>query len=312
MACEIAALQRDPVAGTDFGKCTTCSGASRAGIVFRCALVDMRGQSDSEVKAELCPEVDDPISVQEALNRPQAKKWHAVLEKENNNLQKHGIYEWAQALAREALMGTKTVLRVKHSAQGEVTASKHAVAHSASLRSWESILIRHRHELHFKTLHVLLAIAAVNGSAMRQFDVTSAYLHRPLREVVYIAVPPGLEHPSNPELVWRLLKPLYSTIRGGDYWAEEWAEFMVNQLGWLKHDSDTSTYHKTWPNGDSAAITFWADDAMAVGSKNQLLELENQFAVKYGISGQGELTWTLGIGLTFNLKARTITLSQEQ
>ena len=111
--------------------------------------------------------------------------------------------------------------------------------------------------------------------------------------------------------VWPNKKPLYGTIQGGDYWAEERDEFMVKQLGWTKLESDSSTYRKTWPNGDSAVVAFWVDDATAVGSERRLLELERQFEKRYGISGQGELTWTLGIGFRRNRGEKTITLSQE-
>src|ERR1700761_9256176 len=83
---------------------------------------------------------------------------------------------------------------------------------------------------------------------MRQFDVTSAYLHRPLREIIYMHAPPGLEHPTDPTLVWHLLKPLYGTIQGGDYWAEERDEFMVDELGWRKLISDAAVYLKEWDN----------------------------------------------------------------
>ena len=167
----------------------------------------------------------------------------------------------------------------------------------------------HATVMRFETLRIVLATAASQDAMIRQFDVTSAYLHHLLREVVYMTPPPGFAHPSDPKLVWRLLKPLYGMVQGGHYWDEEKTEFM-EKLGWKKLTSDPSAFQRTWDDGVSVVAVFWVDDAVCAGPEEKLLELERQFSDRYGISSEGELTWTLGIAFKCDHANRTIELSQ--
>jgi Reverse transcriptase (RNA-dependent DNA polymerase) len=161
----------------------------------------------------------------------------------------------------------------------------------------------------FEMLRIVLSTAVSQGTMICQFNVTSAYLHHPLREVVYMKSPPGFAHPSDPKFVWHLLKPLYSMVQGGHYWEEEKTEFMQKN-GWKKLASDPSAFRKMWEARVSAVAVFWVDDAVCAGPKEKLLELEHQFSDRYGISSEGELTWMLGIAFKGNHANQTIELSQ--
>src|SRR6201996_2464397 len=309
---EVANLEAIP--GADMPARSTRSGRVRTDTAFNCALAAMTGMAYGSIATDGYGDADDPETVDEALAGPHAGDWRAALDKEHANLVKHGVYEWAHAPEGQLLLDSKTVLRVKRGTQGEVKSFKARCCargftqvpglHFDPLQARASVV-------RFETLRVILSIAATNGSAMRQFDVTSAYLHRPLREIIYMHAPPGLEHPTDPTLVWRLLKPLYGTIQGGDYWAEERDEFMVDELGWRKLIRDAAVYLKEWDNNDIAIVGFWVDDVTSCGKSKRLLELEAAFNQKYGISGQGDLEWSLGMKFVRDLDAGTSTLSQE-
>lgn len=310
---EVAALQQQPVKGADFPAHMSRSGTTRAGAAFQCALAAMSGIADDAAEFGLA-DIEDPMSVEEALQGPSATQWRAALDKEHANLVQHGVYEWAKLPEGENLMDSKTVLRVKRGTQGEVTGYKARVCARGFTQipgvHFDPAQVR-AGVVRFETLRVMLAIAAANGSALRQFDVSSAYLHRPLREVIYMRPPPSLEHPKDPEAVWRLLKALYGTIQGGDYWAEERDEFMAG-LGWTQLTTDRAAYRKHWESGEEAMVGFWVDDGTSAGDNAKLLELENAVSAKYGISGAGPLTWTLGIGFVRDLEQNTVVLSQQR
>lgn len=166
--------------------------------------------------------------------------------------------------------------------------------------------------MRFKSIRLLLAMAGSANCAIRQFDVTSAYLHRPLRERIYMRPPPGLEHPTNHSLVMHMPKSIYSTVQGGEYWGEERDEVMVKTLGWTKRSSDQCMYRKVWGPDNSAVAACWVDDNVSAGSRERLMELEEQFKQRYGVSGSGDLTWTLGIAFTKSATTHTVSMSQEQ
>jgi hypothetical protein len=57
-----------------------------------------------------------------------------------------------------------------------------------------------------ESLHTLLALAAIRDLDIMQVDVTSAYLHRTLKEEIYMEQPDGYVAPGKEDWVWRLKK----------------------------------------------------------------------------------------------------------
>jgi len=65
------------------------------------------------------------------------------------------------------------------------------------------------------------------------------------------------------------------------------------------------------PRRDWAVCTFWVDDGTGVGSHQQLERVVWMFNQKYGISGEGEMRWTLGLGVARDRNTHTISPLQE-
>jgi hypothetical protein len=59
------------------------------------------------------------------------------------------------------------------------------------------------------TIRMVLSIAVSVGWAIHQVDVTNAFLHGSLQEIVYMSQPPSFQHPSYPTVVYKLNKALY-------------------------------------------------------------------------------------------------------
>lgn len=87
---------------------------------------------------------------------------------------------------------------------------------------------------------------------------------------------------------------------------------MVKTLGWTKSSSDQCVYCKVWGPDDSASAVFWVNNNVSAGSRKRVIELEEQFKRRYGLSGSGNLTRTLGIAFTRCMTTHTVTIWQEQ
>ena len=120
--------------------------------------------------------------------------------------------------------------------------------------------------------------------------------------------PPGY---GAKDSVWLLQKGLYGLKQAGRIWHERLKADM-EQLGFVQCPRDHAVFRiGTWKRADWAVCAFWVDDETGVGSLHQLQRVAAMFKSKYGISGEGEMKWTLGIGVSRDRNARKISLSQE-
>ena len=150
-------------------------------------------------------------------------------------------------------------------------------------------------------------IAALFGFELRQFDVSAAYLHGEIDEEVYMEPPPGY---GACDSVWLLQKGLYGLKQAGRIWHERLKADMES-LGFVQCPRDHAVFQIGTRKQDTWAIcAFWVDDETGVGSLSQLQRVADMFKHKYGITAEGDLSWTLGIGVRRDRDARIISLSQ--
>ncbi|KAJ9552465.1 hypothetical protein OSB04_016510 [Centaurea solstitialis] len=74
-----------------------------------------------------------------------------------------------------------------------------------------------------ETVRLILALAAYHGWKVRHLDVKSTFLHRELKEEVYVTQPEGFIKPGNENKVYRLVKALYGLKQAPRAW---------NMKGW--------------------------------------------------------------------------------
>ena len=77
-------------------------------------------------------------------------------------------------------------------------------------------------------------------------------------------------------------------------------------LGFLRCQRD----HAVSRNGDWVVCVFRVDSETGVGSYQQLELVARVLSRKYGISREGEMRWTLGVGVNREYITHTISLSQ--
>ena len=73
----------------------------------------------------------------------------------------------------------------------------------------------------------MLAYASFHNFKLYQMDVKSAFLNGPLKEVAYVAQPPGFEDPRFPERVYLLHKALYGLKQAPRAWYEYLRDFLL-------------------------------------------------------------------------------------
>ena len=86
----------------------------------------------------------------------------------------------------------------------------------------------------------------------------------------------------------------------------------MEELGYTQCQRDHAVFRiGTRKTGDWAVCAFWVDDEAGIGSRERLYRVADMFRQKYGISGEGELRWTLGMKVKRDFSRRTVSLSQQ-
>jgi len=249
-------------------------------------------------------QLPDPWSIHEALASPDTDGWKAAMDREMSNLRSHDIYKLTPCHPGMHTLRLGWVLHWKFK-DGVFEKNKaRLVARGDQQRPGIDYDKSFSPVMRLESLCVLLMMAAICNYDIIQFDVTSAYLHRTLKEEVYMEQPSGYLVLGKEHWVWRLKKGLYGLVQAGRMWNDKLNAHM-NSVGYSATAKDPAVYIKgQWGCEGFIAGRFWVDDFVGVGSGKEL-------DAKYRVTGLGEVRWILGMKVKCDQMVRTISILQE-
>ena len=252
----------------------------------------------------------DPKSVRDALNAPDADEWRAAMDAEIDNMCRDKVFKEVPRPHNTNIITPCWVFHRKFENGALVKYKAHLVARGFTqvpgIDYSEAYL--YAPVMRLETFRILLTIVALFDYDLRQFDVSAAYLHGKIDGEVYMEPPPGYERENS---VWYLLKGLYGLKQAGRIWYEQLKADM-EALDFTQYLRDYAVFRiGTWRAADWAVCAFWVDDETGVGARYQLDRVAAMFRSKYGITGEGDLHWTLGIGVVRDYEGHIISLSQQ-
>ena len=163
----------------------------------------------------------------------------------------------------------------------------------------------------YKTLRVALALAAAMDLELNQLDVPSAFVRAPLEEEVYMELPEGFEQPG---MVCKLERSLYGLKQSPRNWYKLLSSFIVGEMGWTACTSDPCLFYRRSGAGRLMMLFVFVDDMQGVYAKEDAAEWAEAKAAltrRFETKDLGESKWMLGMRITRDRDARTITLDQE-
>ena len=256
------------------------------------------------------PTTPDPQTVSQALEAPDADEWAAAMDNKITNMLHLGVFREIPCPDDKNIITPKWVFCRKFK---DGLLVKHKACLVARGFSQVSGIDYHNTYLYapvvrLESFRVLISIAALFDLEVHQFDVSTAYLHGDIDGEVYMEPPPGYQTEGT---IWILLKGLYRLKQAGRIWYER-LKANMNTLGFTQCPRNHAVFSiGTWGSDDWAVCAFWVDDETGIGSRWQLDRVAAMFHRKYSITGEGELRWILGMGVTCDLHTHTISLSQE-
>uniref|UniRef100_A0A2N9IR27 Reverse transcriptase Ty1/copia-type domain-containing protein n=1 Tax=Fagus sylvatica TaxID=28930 RepID=A0A2N9IR27_FAGSY len=208
------------------------------------------------------------------------------------------------------LIGCKWVFRVKRHADGSIERFKAQLV-AKGFHQQPGIDYGETYSLVIKptTVRAILSIAISVGWSIRQIDIQNAFLHGHLSKDVFMAQPPGFQHPSYPTHVCKLNKAIYGLKQAPRAWFSRLSSRLL-QLGFHGSLSDTSLFiYKS--KSFTMFILIYVDDIIITCSNpveidELLILLRSDFAVK----DLGKLNYYLGVEVIPN--AHGTLLSQQR
>lgn len=122
--------------------------------------------------------------------------------------------------------------------------------------------------------------------------------------------PRGFEMVGKEKLACKLVRALYGLKQAARQWFLTLKQYLTSpELGYLQCDFDNSVFFRKIEQ-ESIYIAVHIDDMAIIGSKQLVATFKQQIAARFPCRDEGELTYHLGVQITHNKTARTVTISQ--
>jgi hypothetical protein len=247
----------------------------------------------------------EPQTYEEALESEHSEHWKHAMDAEVESLQKNSTWVLEDLLAERKALRGKWVYRYKFGAKGQV------LKHKAR---WVVKGFMQKHGIDYDETYAavvkpmsykaLFALAAIHDLEIEQMDFIAAFLHSKLQETVYMQQPTGYH--DGTRRACRLLRALYGLKQSPRAWYETLIEFL-HGLGYTRTAADYSVLY----NSNGTTIAIYVDDLLIFGKQLSIIQdLKAELNASFNMTDLGPCAFYLGIEVTRDRKARTITLSQ--
>ena len=161
----------------------------------------------------------------------------------------------------------------------------------------------------FKTVWLLLSIAALEDWDIEALDVKTAFLFGELDEEIYMEQPEGFIQQGQEKKVCRLLKAIYGLKQATLQWNKPLHDFLL-KMGFTRTLADPGVYIY-FHNQDLIILIIYVDDALFMGSNHSYLKFKKQeFMNKWESHDLEEVKEYLGMQITRDHIKKTLKLDQ--
>lgn len=258
--------------------------------------------------------LDDPKTLHEAMQRPDADKWETAVKTEFNALDNNNVLTECVLPPGRKAIGARFVLRVKNDIDGNPIRHKaRLVAHGYAQRYGIDYYETFAPVARMSSIRMLLATGIQLGLHLHQYDFDTAYLNGVLDEEVYIRV---LDDCDRRDKIYKLNRALYGLKQSGRVWHETLHPEFI-KLGFTQLESEPCVY--VYRNGsDLVIIVVYVDDMLIFGNNEKLMhEQETAIATRFRMRLLGSSSDTtqfaiLGISIRYDLQNQKVELDQRQ
>jgi len=259
----------------------------------------------------------DPLTHQQAMAAPDAAHWREAERAEQQSLEDMNVYEFVNAVPSGAkLLDSKPVYKRKRRHDGSVARYKNRVVARGFLqRAGIDYDATFSPVVKYKTLRVMLAIAALEDLELKTMDVETAFLHAELDRPLYMKIPAGFSNVPKGAVALKLNKSLYGLHQSGLLWNAMLTQALISAGFNAGKNGDQCTFTKRTRSGQLIILAVFVDDIIYMYNKTDEREMEqikSELMRQFKIKDLGDATSMLGMQIKRDRAARTLELDQQQ
>ncbi|CAI7810614.1 unnamed protein product [Closterium sp. NIES-53] len=157
------------------------------------------------------------------------------------------------------------------------------------------------------TLRVLVHVAAQRDYELHSLDFSTAFLQGSLHEEVWLRRPPAFTGTFPPGTQWRLGRPVYDLRQAPREWHDT-LRCTLSDLGFQPSSTDLSMFVRR--GSTPFFVLVYVDDLVFVSADTvALADVNSELQRRHTCTDLGELRHYLGLQITGDREARTITLT---
>ena len=172
-------------------------------------------------------EIDEPKTVQEALNGEQSVQWREAMESEYSSLLKNDTWDLAPPPEGKNIVGSRWILKVKRDEDGGVGRFKARLVVQGFSQvkgvDYDGVFSP---VARYTSVRSLLALANAHDLEIHQMDVKTASLNGSLDCEIYMSQPEGFVDPDRPNHVCKLKKSIYGLKQSARCWNTTLDEYL--------------------------------------------------------------------------------------
>lgn len=254
-------------------------------------------------------EVGDPLTVESAMARHDARSWKQAMQSEINSLAENDTWEIVNLPPNRRPINCKWVFKVKRDAKGNIMKHKaRLVVKGCSQREGIDYSETYAPVVRYNSIRLLLSIATNLDLQIDQMDVVTAFLHGDIEEEIYMVQPEAFN--DGTERVCRLKKSLYGLKQASKAWYTKLNDAIV-EFGLRRSNWDPCVYFKRDSNGKLIIVAVYVDDLLIFSNDNAMRrQLKQQLSTKFRMKDLGEVSSVLGLNVVRDRKRGTLSIDQ--
>ncbi|PKU65026.1 Retrovirus-related Pol polyprotein from transposon TNT 1-94 [Dendrobium catenatum] len=235
---------------------------------------------------------DEPTTYTQAAK---SEKWRQAMSQEFQALQTQGTWELVPPAKHQNILGCKWTFRTKYNSDGTVARYKaRLVAKGYNQEHGIDYTETFSPVAKMPTVRILILIALHYNWTIHQLDVSNAFLHGSLSDIVYMQQPQGFQDALHPNYVCKLKKALYGLKQS----PREWYSTLSNHLTRYGFTISTSDYSLLTYNSGNVQlyVLIYVDDILITGnSPTEINRLFSNLQSTFQMKNLGSLSQFLGI-----------------